>query len=122
MSHVNTAVLMRDSRQFDDLVSLSKACRNVLQGSREPERAILHRIGDQLLHLFQLGNSGWPIVIADNVLADLRRTDEGAEVDARALLFQTIEVFAQRAPIYGQVETAVEIFRLFDLPFINRGD
>ena len=82
---VDAAVLMRDFRQFDDLIGFRKTRRHVLQRSRNSERAVFHRVGDQLLHLLQLGRRGRAIVIADDVLAHLGRAHERAEVDAGAL-------------------------------------
>jgi hypothetical protein len=82
---VDAAVLRRDLRQLDDLVGLGEARGHVLQRGRKAERAVLHRVGDERLHLSKLGRGRGAVVEADDVCAHLRRADEGGEVDARAL-------------------------------------
>ena len=119
MCDVDAAVLMRDFGQLDNFARPGKTRGHVLQRSRNPKRAVLHRVGDQFFHLLELSRRRRPIVIADHEFAYLGRADKGAEVDARALLIEAFEILVQRAPIDCKIEPAIEIFLLLQNPIID---
>ncbi len=63
---------------------------------------MLHGVGGERFHLVQLGGGGRAIVIADDGGAELAGTDVGAEVQRRALLFETAEIAIEIRPINGE--------------------
>src|SRR5262245_474883 len=99
MSCINSTELASDFCELDNFIRLCKTRRYILQRSRKTQRAVTHRIRDELLHLFELGWRRWSIIKADDVLAHLGRADKRAEIHARTLPLKSFEVFIKRLPI-----------------------
>ena len=80
---VHAAVARGHLRQLDDLVGRGEPIGNVLKRRAQPERALLHRLGDKPAHLVKLRGRGRTIVLADDVIANAPGADECAEIDRR---------------------------------------
>ena len=86
-------------RQSDQLVGLGVNVRWINQCAGEAEGAVLHGLLDEGLHLLQLGRRRGAIVVANHSFADLCRADVRADVEWRALFFETAEIAIKRCPI-----------------------
>jgi hypothetical protein len=80
----------------------------ILWRGREAERAVIHRLAHQFLHLRELfGRRLDPLArgLAHHIAADARMADQGADVDA-ALLAERIQIVADRFP--GHVDPGLQ--------------
>jgi hypothetical protein len=116
-------MLRRDRRELDDLRGGREPVRDVLQRGAEPDRALLHRLGDQLPHALELGGRRRPIVLADHVVPDAARADEGGNVDrgTRPQL-ETPEVVAEGPPVLHDAEVLRGRGVLAGHPIVDRRD
>ena len=90
---VDAAVARGDFGELDDLVGRGEPVGHVLQRRAEAERALLHRLRDELLHLLEFRRRRRPIVLADDVVANAAGADERADVDRRTRpLLEPLEV------------------------------
>ena len=77
---------------------------------REPERAGLHAVANQVLHLadFVLGGGALLAVVAHHVIADRGMADQVADIDAE-MMVQLIEIFGKALP--GEFEGVEHLHR-----------
>gem|GEM_PF-4711728 len=122
MRDVDPVVLARDFGEFDNLIRFGKARRDVLKGCGKTERALFHRHRDQRFHLLHLIRRRLTVVITDDVLANLRGADKGAEINAGTLPLKSLEVFVESAPVHFQIEVAIEIFLFLENAIVDRRD
>ena len=86
------------------------------------ERALLHRLLDQLFHRVEFLRIRRLLVVADHVGAKAAGADKGADVDRRAILLEAREVFAERPEIEHDLEAVVGGLRRLDQRFVERRD
>ena len=99
---VKAAVLGGDLREGDEFVGFRVNVWRIDERAGDAQSAVLHGLLDEGFHLLELGGSGSAIVVANHGFADLRGADVGAEVERRALLFETAEVAVESGPIDGE--------------------
>src|SRR5215510_9019523 len=100
MGKVNATVACRYFRKFDDFVCRSKPVGYVLQRRTQTERAFLHGLRHEQLHLFQLRCVCRTIILSDHVIPDGSGAYESAEVNCWTRTFiQSPQVIAERAPV-----------------------
>jgi hypothetical protein len=100
MGEIHAAVARGDPGKLDDLVSRREPVGYVLQGSAHAERALLHRLRDQLFHRLELLRRRRPVILTDHVRPQAAGADEARHVDGRPrALLEPREVVAEGAPI-----------------------
>ncbi len=123
MREIHAAVPRGDLRELDDLVSRCEAIGHVLQRRAEPERALLHRLRDQLPHLLELGCRCGTVGFADHVVANAARAHQRGDVDRRPRsILEPLEVVGQRAPVLRDAEVRGRRRRFGDEPIVHRRD
>ncbi len=93
--------------QRDQLFGCGVGRGRILQRGGDADRAILHGLAHQRLHLLELARGGRAIVIAQHHAPHLRGADVSSQIDAHALLFQAREVLPQRAPVRRDLQVIV---------------
>ena len=80
---VHTPVTRRNFRERDQLRRARERRRRVDQRGRDAERALLHRLRTELLHLLQLLRYRLHLAVTEHGFSQARGADEGAQVDRR---------------------------------------
>src|SRR5581483_4978870 len=92
------------------------------QGRRHAHGAFTHGLRDEFLHAFEFFGRWRTVGVAQHHLAHLRRPHVSAEVYARALLFETLEVLVEGAPVHGQVKMFLDIPKFINHCLVQRRD
>ena len=92
VSRVNASVLPGNFREFDQFLRLGIVAGRVDERSRNAERTLLHRFGDESLHLFEFVRSRRAIGIAHDGFSYLCGAYISADVDGCAGLFETRKI------------------------------
>src|SRR5688572_16328752 len=71
MTGIDAAVTRGDFREFYQLFGLCVKRRSVNQRSAETDSAVLHRLSDELFHLFQFSRSGRAVLVFQYALSHL---------------------------------------------------
>src|SRR5262245_51733871 len=97
MSAVVAAIACDDLGHRDHLVFIFVAAAG--ECGRQIDRALLHRLRDQLRHLLDIRLRRWPVVESDNNLAHLLRRYARSDVDRGAAFAEAAEIAVERGPV-----------------------
>ncbi len=99
MARVEASERGGHGREGYQLLRRRVAAGCVYQPRRQPERALDHCVGQQLLHLLELPVGRLDVVQPDHPGPERVRTHQGADVDRRAQVGQPQEVFVHGRPV-----------------------
>src|SRR3954470_13530256 len=114
MGRVDSAPRRGDLGEGHDLIRFREGSRLVDEPGREPERALVHRLRDELLHPLELRRRRLHVVEPEHRPPNLGRPDQDGEVHRRTRLAQPPEVPGQILPVDLQLELAQEVLVLLD--------
>ena len=95
-----------DLAQLDEIVGRGEDVGRLGQARRQPAGPLFHRLGDELLHLFELGGRGPGVAGPHDAFPDVPQADERRDVDGDAGLLGAVEVLAERVPADGLLADA----------------
>ena len=98
MDRIDTAIARRHLAQFDHLFGGVEGVRHIDQPGGQAEGTLLHRLGDELLHLVHFGGCGGTVLISHDGSSHLPRADIGHDIGTDAFLSQEMEEAAQCGP------------------------
>ena len=97
---IDATVFAHDFAQLDQVILGGDRTRRHHQGGRKAERAVGHRLADQLLHLLQLAGAGALKRRTHHAFPDRSFADIGGDVDRNARTFERGEIVVEPADLH----------------------
>src|SRR5438874_6074762 len=104
MRRVDSAVARGYLRKLNQLLGLRVERRGVNERCADAYGAVFHCLSYELSHLVEFGGCRSPVLVPEHILAHLRGSNIGGQVDRRMAAFQAGEVFAERMPVCRKIE------------------
>ncbi len=100
VGRVHAVILGRHLGQGDQFIRVGETSGRVDQRRRDTDGAFLHRLANEVAHLFQFVGRRLAVLLPDHVPARRGGTDERRNVGRNSALFEKLEIFGQRRPFH----------------------